>query len=162
MTGLPFHVALGADAATWAVWSVVIGLAGARWPDERLSRDGLVTRLRPREQDGRLYRRLGVRRWKRWLPDFGRFGGGRSKRPGRTRDPTAWRHLEIDSRRAELVHWLTLTALPVTLIWSGGLLAAAMIAYAAVANVPCIAAQRHNRSRLSGLHRRMSPASHSG
>jgi glycosyl-4,4'-diaponeurosporenoate acyltransferase len=155
---IPFWLAFWLDAGTWATWSVVTGLVGARWPDRRLAHDGMVTTLRRAEHQGRLYRHLGIRIWKRALPDLGRFGGGRSKRPGRTRDAARWEQLLVDTRRAELVHWAVVAALPVVLIWSGGVLALSMIAYALAANLPCVAAQRYNRARLTALADRSAQA----
>ncbi len=143
-----------ADAATWLVWSAVVGLVAARWSAERVARDGPLTRLRGFERGGRCYRWLGIRRWKPWLPDAGGFGGGRRKRLERRLDPASWTVLAGETRRAERVHWLIVIALPVTLVWSHGILAAAMVVYALVANGPCIAAQRYNRLRLLTLGER--------
>ena len=148
---LPIAAAILADAATWAAWSALMGLVGARWAATRIGRDGPLLTLRPFESGGSLYRRLGIRRWKSWLPDAGRFAGGRPKGLDRRLDPVEWRALAAETRRAERVHWLILLALPVTALWSRGLLLGAMVAYAAVANGPCIAAQRYNRLRLIAL-----------
>ncbi|MDQ6948731.1 MAG: hypothetical protein M3256_21360 [Actinomycetota bacterium] len=148
---LPVVIAVGLDAMLWAVWSVVTAVVGARWSMSRVGRDGPLTTLRSIEAGGRLYRRLGIRHWKRWLPDAGRFVGGRPKSLDRRLDPNGWTALAAETRRAERVHWLSALALPVTALWSHGVLLGAMVAYAVVANGPCIAAQRYNRLRLVAL-----------
>lgn len=149
---LPPAAAVAADVAVWAGWSAAVGWVGGRWSPERVARDGPITRLRAKEARGDLYRRTGIRRWKGWLPDAGGFAGGRGpKLLGRRLDPSAWETLAGETRRAERVHWLILLALPVTLAWSGGGLADAMVAYAVVANGPCIAVQRYTRARLQAL-----------
>lgn len=156
----PAYLAILADAAVWAGWSVVVGLIGARWSDERVGRDGPLTKLRRAEIDGDLYRRLGIRRWKPWLPDAGKFGGGRRKILEHRLDRRSWTTLAGETRRAERVHWLIIAGLPVTALWSRGLLLAAMVVYALVANGPCIAAQRYNRSRLTALQYRAGRRAH--
>jgi glycosyl-4,4'-diaponeurosporenoate acyltransferase len=153
VTDLSFWVALPVDAAIWLVWSLVVGWWAARLGAARVGADGWLTRLRPWERDGRAYARVGIRRWKGWLPDAGRFGGGRPKVLGRRRDPDAWRHLAAETRRAERVHWIVLLALPVEATLNAGIVLVPMAVYAVVANVPCIAVQRYNRGRLGVLLR---------
>ncbi len=151
---LPVLAAILVDALLWAGWSALVGVMGARWSDERVSRDGPLTTLRTFESGGGLYRRLGIRHWMRWLPDAGGFAGGRRKSFERRLDPAGWNALAGETRRAERVHWLITLALPVTAVWTRGVLLVAMAAYAVVANGPCIAAQRYNRLRLAALRGR--------
>lgn len=148
---LPFLAAVLADALLWAGWSTSVAVMGTRWSDERVGRDGPLTTLRAFESGGGLYRRLGIRHWKRWLPDAGGFAGGRRKSLDRRLDPAGWMALAGETRRAERVHWLITLALPVTAVWTQGVLLASMVTYAIVANGPCIAAQRYNRLRLAAL-----------
>ena len=148
---LPILVVILVDTLLWAGWSTLVGAVGAHWPDERVARDGPLTTARAFESGGELYRRLGIRRWKRWLPDAGGFAGGRRKRLDRRFDPAGWTALALETRRAERVHWLIMLALPVIALWTSGVLLGAMVAYATLANVPCIAAQRYNRLRLAAL-----------
>lgn len=157
---LPFLAAILADALLWAGWSAFVGVVGARWPDDRVGRDGPLTTLRAFESGGGLYRRVGIRHWKPWLPDAGGFAGGRRKRFERRLDPAGWTALAGETRRAERVHWLIMLALPVTALWSRGVLLGAMVVYAVVANGPCIAAQRYNRLRLVGLSGRANRRDH--
>ena len=73
--------------------STTAGWLGHRLDPRRLAHDGPVTRLRPREVDGRWYeRRWRIRRWKDRLPEAGAlFPGGFSKR---ALDHGAISHLE--------------------------------------------------------------------
>ncbi len=149
---LPVAATIGLDAGVWLAWSALVGWWAARLTPATLDRDTWLTRLRPWEADGRVYRRVGIRRWKGLLPDAGRFGGGRRKQLGhRRRDPAEWRALMAETRRAERVHWYIPVALVALVGWNSGVLLAAMIVYAVVANVPCIVTQRYNRARFSGL-----------
>jgi glycosyl-4,4'-diaponeurosporenoate acyltransferase len=148
------HLTIGwtvvVDCIAWAVISVTAGYAGFRWPAERLARDGAVTRLRGFEDRGRWYeRRWGIRSWKDRLPEAGAFfGDGFSKRGLRGRDAEHLERFVIETRRAELTHWAVLACGPLFFLWNPWGLGIVMVAYAVIANVPCIAVQRYNRARL--------------
>jgi glycosyl-4,4'-diaponeurosporenoate acyltransferase len=151
LASLPFWAALVIDGAIWAGWSVAVGWYAALLPMSAVDRDGWVTRLRPWERQGLAYAKVGIRRWKGRLPDAGRFGGGRRKQLTGRRDPAEWRIMAAETRRAERVHWLILLAFPVEAALHDGVILIPMAAYAVVANLPCIAAQRYNRGRLAAL-----------
>jgi len=53
--------------------------------------------------------------------------------------------------RAEFAHWLTMAGAPVFLLWNECWAELIMIVYALAVNLPCIIAQRYNRSRLRRL-----------
>lgn len=160
MAGVRWETAF-IDAGVWSGWSVLSAWIGSLWSMPRLGHDGWLTRLRPWETDGRLYRRLGIRRWKPLIPDLrGIFGGAARHGPRRhearrygapRRRRAEWEALAAETRRAERVHWLIMAAVPVLLVYNRGVLAAAMIGYAVVANGPCILIQRYNRLRLLRL-----------
>jgi glycosyl-4,4'-diaponeurosporenoate acyltransferase len=139
-----------ADSAVWAGWSAVVGYGAHRLPPRVVARDNRLTRLRAWERSGRAYEAIGIRRWKDRLPEAGAvFGGGVSKRalPGRRVDDLE--RFAAETRRAELVHWAIPLITPVFALWNPPALFAAMVAYAVVANAPCIAIQRFNRARLT-------------
>lgn len=137
------------DAVVWAGWSAVVGYAAHRLPLRLLDHDGPLTRLRRWERGGRAYERLGIRRWKDRLPEFGAgFRGGLSKRSLRSRGTPALARFAAETRRAELVHWGIPLVTPVFALWNPGWLLGAMVAYAVVANAPCLIVQRYNRGRL--------------
>ena len=154
MALLGFYPALAADAGIWAAWSVAVGCWAARLPDSVVGCDGPLTRLRGWERGGLVYARLGIRRWKGRLPDFGGVLGGQRKCLADRRDPGAWSKMAAETRRGERTHWLILLALPAEAVLRGGIILAPMAAYALVANLPCITAQRYNRGRLLALAER--------
>jgi glycosyl-4,4'-diaponeurosporenoate acyltransferase len=153
------NVALAlAGAGAWALWSTVCGYAAHRLPPRRLDHDGWLLRLRRPERDGRVYERaLRIKQWKDALPEAGSlFRGGFSKRRVTRHDRPYLERFLVATRRAELVHWaimalgavfVVLTAFDVMAWWLG----LAMVAYALVANVPCILVQRYNRARLERM-----------
>lgn len=143
------RLAVAIDAAVWATWSAVVGYAAHRLPLHRLAHDGPLTRLRPWERSGRAYERLGIRRWKDRLPEFGTvFRGGMSKRALPTRSTSDLARFVAETRRAEIVHWAIPAITPVFALWNPPWLLAVMAAYALVANLPCLLVQRYNRGRL--------------
>jgi len=94
----------------------------------------------------------GIRLWKRWIPDAGGvLPGGVSKASLVRRDLNTLRRLVLETRRAELVHWLLLAAVPLTALWlpPSGLLVNVLFALAF--NLPCLLLQRWNRARLQRL-----------
>lgn len=149
------------DAAVWASWGTLVGVVAARTPDARFAADGAITRIRRWERRGRTWERLGVRRWKHLVPDLGPLFGGRSKRRLGGRTPRALEHMVIETRRAELVHWLAPVPVVVMPWWNPGWLLLVMIGYAVVANVPCVVIQRHTRARLQHVLARATRAGRS-
>lgn len=138
------------DCAVWVFVGVTAGYVAYRWPASRLAHDGTVTRVRRFEQGGHWYeRRWHIRSWKDRLPEAGSFfAGGFSKRALKTRRSDHLRRFVVETRRAELTHWAVLAAGPFFFLWNPWWLAVVMVAYAVIANVPCIVVQRYNRARL--------------
>ena len=136
------------DAACWAVWSTICGYVAHRLPPSRLARPPRST---PRRVE-RFETGLRIKVWKDWLPEAGSlFRGGFSKRHLQAHDRAYLERFAIETRRAELAHWAILALGPFFFLWNPSWLALAMLAYAVVANVPCIAVQRYNRARLGAL-----------
>ncbi len=148
------------DAGVWASWSAVCGYVAHRIPAARLSRDRGLFRILRFETGGRVYERvLHIKRWKDRLPEAGAlFRGGFSKRRVPTADRAYLGRFAVETRRAELTHWLILAASPWFFLWNPWWLGLAMLGYGVVANVPCLAIQRYNRARLLRMILRPSTA----
>lgn len=135
-----WYEAVAADAGAWAVW----GLATS-WVAHRV---GPVRLPAPKPWERRVYRRvLRVHRWKHRLPDAGSF----DKRRVGGRSTERLEAYAAEARRAELVHWLGLVAVPAFALWNPPGLVAANLAYALGANGPCLVSLRYNRGRLEGV-----------
>ena len=134
----------------WAVLGTATGYVMHRLPVGRFDHDNVLTRLRPREADGRVYeRRLAIRRWKRWLPEGGDvFEGGFNKSTLGRRDSSNLQRFVAETRRAEMTHWVTMFYGPLFWLWSSWWMGGVMVAFGVVANVPCLVTQRYNRARL--------------
>ncbi len=138
------------DSCAWAAIQLGLVLIANRIPARRL-----IVRPRNWERNGRVYDWLGVRWWKRRLPDAGGWSAhGFSKRELRSRSKPELDRFAREARRGELVHWCAIGMLPLFALWNTrpGMLINAT--YAVVANLPCIIAQRYNCARLARLVRR--------
>lgn len=143
---------VAANVAFWAVVHAATGYLVHRLPAARLAGDGWLWRARRAERDGRLYEHLRIRAWKDRLPEAGAlFAGGTAKRHLPDRTTAGLARFAIETRRAELGHWLALVAGPVAVLWNPPVGAAAMVGYGVVVNLPFIAIQRYNRQRIQRI-----------
>ena len=140
--------------AFWLLASLLVGSLANQLPSAWLQ-DSLDEGRRPRRskptapKTGRSTGPVGIRRWKRWIPDAGdALPGGVRKATLVRRDRAALQRLVLETRRAELVHWLLLPAGLVTALWlpTPGVLVNLLFALAI--NLPCLLLQRFNRARL--------------
>ena len=144
------------DVAVWAVGGTVTGYVTHRLGPDAFKRDGWLTRLRPFEADGRFYEEtLHIKQWKGRLPEAGDlFRDGYDKRVVTRADLPRY---VIETRRAEYTHWAIMAAAPLFLLWNPFLVWWAMVAYALIANLPCLVIQRYNRARVLRILGRRRP-----
>jgi glycosyl-4,4'-diaponeurosporenoate acyltransferase len=143
------------DVVAWAAFHAGTGYLVHRLPARLFEHDTWLTRPRSFEGRGEFYvRRLRIKRWKRHLPEAGAlFTGGFDKRHLRATDMVYLLTHARETRRAELGHWLAAACAPLFFLWNPWPVGVVMLAYAAAANGPCIAAQRYNRLRLHRIVR---------
>ena len=145
---------VAANVVAWGAIHAGTGYLVHRLPVDRLRRDGWLLRERRVERGGRRYERVGIRRWKDRLPEAGAvFAGGTSKRsiPG---GRAGLDRFVVETRRAEVGHWLAMACGPVAALWNPPLGAGLMVAYGVAVNAPFIAIQRYNRMRAARVRRR--------
>lgn len=149
---IPTWAIVAANVGFWAVVHAGTGYLVHRLPAHRLADDGWLHRPRATERGGDLYVRLGIRRWKDRLPEAGAlFAGGLSKRHLPSTGDAGLERFAVETRRAELGHWLALAAGPVSIAWNPPVGAAAMVTYGVAVNAPFIAIQRYNRLRVARI-----------
>jgi glycosyl-4,4'-diaponeurosporenoate acyltransferase len=148
---VPQWAMVALDVGVWGAWSALVGWWAHRRSLDAFETDSWLYSTRRLER-GAFYDALRIRRWKDRLPEAGNvFAGGFSKRTLRTRDPAALTRFVAETRRAEWAHWVIMLATPVFLLWSWPWVELVMVAYALIANLPCILVQRYNRIRLHAL-----------
>lgn len=143
---------VAANVVAWGCIHAGTGWYAHRLPPERIRRDTLLWREWAWERQGRIYEKLGIRRWKDRLPEAGDvFPGGVSKRRLASYDDSGLVGFAAETRRAELGHWLAVVASPVFALWNQLPIVAVMVAYGLAANLPFIAIQRYNRQRIARI-----------
>jgi len=136
------------DVVMWAAIHSATGYFVHHLPATRLG-DGWLFRERRIERDGTLYtRRFHIKVWKDRLPEAGAlFPGGVSKRSLPSPAAGGLPRFVIETRRAELGHWLAVACSPIFAIWNPWHATVLLIGYGLASNLPCIAIQRYNRIR---------------
>lgn len=148
-------------SAIWVVFHFGAGTLAHHLPTGFFNGLPLVSRTYGWEDDGRVYRRLGIRRWKDRLPEAGRFyAGGFSKRHLEDHNPAYLQRFILETSRAEFSHWLTWALALTFFAWNPWPIGVAMLMYGAATNLPFIVIQRYNRPRLARtLRARRAPGS---
>jgi glycosyl-4,4'-diaponeurosporenoate acyltransferase len=152
----PVTVAL--DVAVWGAVHAGTGYFVHRLPatTRALAEDRWWSRTRSFERDGRFYeQRFGIKRWKDRVPEAGAlFDAGVSKRALPARDRAGLQRFVVETRRAELGHWLAAAAGPLFALWNPPAVAVVMVCYGIGINAPFVAIQRYNRARVARVLRR--------
>ena len=151
----PGPLLLALDVGAWAVVHSVTGYAVHRLPVRRLDHDTWLFRAHRFERDGRFYRdTLHIHRWKDALPEAGGlFRGGVSKRHLPSADSGGLERFAVETRRAELGHWLAAAGGPLFALWNPAPIAVVMLVYGVGVNLPFVAIQRYNRLRITRVRR---------
>lgn len=140
-----------------AIYLALIGICSsfaALLPRQWFHADRFPFRAYPWEQDGAIYERIGVRRWKDRLPDMSRILPWLDKKQ-LTTAPTAAQaqRMIAETCVAEMVHIvLSLLTLACILIWPHGGFGLSIV-YILIGHIPYIIIQRYNRPRLVRMHR---------
>lgn len=146
---LPWWAVVVGNTVFWPTWTLGIGYLAQRLPSNTFANDNWLTRARPFERDGGLYRdELAIHRWKDRLPEAGALFGGMNKRRLAAVDAAYVDAFVRESRRAEQAHWAMVSGVLLTLAWNPRLAWPINCAVAVASNAPCIAVQRYNRGRL--------------
>ena len=99
---------------------------------------------------------LLIKQWKNLLPDGAKWiGGAFHKSQMRATDPAYLNRFIVETWRGELCHCGALLFVPVFCLWNPWWGNCVILAYAIIANLPCLIAQRYNRLRLRHLLARM-------
>lgn len=141
------------DFSLWALIHITIGYVLSRMSESHFTRDVWPYRETWLELKGRLYVLLGIKKWKRLLPDGAKLidRNGFLKRKFESTDINYIKKFIIETRRAELVHLIHFPFLIVFFLFNPLAGDIIMIVYAFFFNVPCLMSQRYNRKRLMKL-----------
>jgi len=146
------------------IWIVILNVL--LWPVMQLALAWGFTRLpascfkppaSPAFETAALYEKVVlIKHWKNLLPDgAGWLSGGFTKSAMTSTDPEYLRRFIVETWRGELCHSCALLLVPVFFLWNPWWGDCVILAYALIANLPCLIAQRYNRLRLRHLLVRM-------
>jgi glycosyl-4,4'-diaponeurosporenoate acyltransferase len=147
---LPTYVTILLDCILWFAIHMSMAYIGLRMPDRIFEEDKGIYKARKWEEGGAFYQRVfRVKRWKTKLPDGGSiFKEGFAKKRLAQNNTAYFKQFVIETRRAELAHYLQILVSPVFFLFNEVWVGYVMILYAIAANIPCIIVQRYNRPRL--------------
>lgn len=99
-----------------------------------------------------IYNKLQIKRWKDKVPDGGDWvKGGIKKRNIKITNQEGLSRLYLETKRAELSHWLQIIPAPIFFTFNDLISGSFMIFYAFCFNLPFIIIQRYNRKRIEGI-----------
>ena len=143
------------DVVAWGAIHAGAGYVAHQMSVAWLSGDRWLFRERRVERGGRLYAQtLRISRWKDRLPEAGAlFPGGISKRRVTASEQGGLGRFVVETRRAELAHWLAAWPGVVFALWNPPAVVPVMVAYGLAVNLPFIGVQRYNRVRAARVLR---------
>jgi glycosyl-4,4'-diaponeurosporenoate acyltransferase len=150
---LPVLPLILANIVAWLAIHMGVAWLGTQIPGRHFRSDQWLYRPRSWEMQGRVYQRaVRVNAWKSLLPDGAAlFRKGFRKKHLLSRDREYLANFARETCRGEAVHWVVLGSSGLFFLWNPWWAGLVMVAYALVANVPCILVQRHNRFRISRM-----------
>jgi len=124
--------------------------ACTRIPLQNFNPGNRFFRLKKWENNGKFYEKFfRIKSWKEKVPDGARlFKGGFPKKNLEQSDFGYLNTFMLETCRGELTHWLQILPVWVFFLWNVWWAGLIMVAYALLANIPCILLQRYNRARL--------------
>jgi glycosyl-4,4'-diaponeurosporenoate acyltransferase len=146
-------ILLAVNVVAWLALHMGVAWGGTRLPPSWFPPGAWLFHPRRFERGGKLYERLfRVKQWKDAVPDGAAwFRGGFPKATFARNDPAYVERFVVETCRGELVHWVVFLCAWLFFLWNPPWAGWIMVAYGALANVPCIIIQRYNRSRLRRL-----------
>lgn len=152
---LPIPLLLIVNIVIWFSCHMLISLFAMKIPDEWFIKNKALFKKLKWEKDGQVWDDIfSIRKWKSKLPDASQFmKKAYNKKSMRNIRLDSLHKFIIETRRAELTHWISMLPAPLFFIWNPVWAGLIMIIYALVANLPFILAQRYNRPRLERIYR---------
>lgn len=142
------------DLGILVALTLLIGFIAPRCPDRWFSRDIGPLRL-TRADSVRLYRRLGIPWFSRWLPEGGSWLGGASKGALFGRDRASLEAYLVEVRRGEWVHLLCALTWLVIVPFNPWQLVLLWFLIVGVGNMVFFLVLRYNQVRITSLLKRM-------
>ena len=139
-----------------AALGILSHFVGQALPRAWFSAEKFPYRTAKWEKGGKVYEKLGIKRWKDFLPDMSRIMPDMVKKKVTKQSREQGMGVLIaETCVAECVHfWLIILSLGIFAFWRGGWAAVFWLVYNILGNVPFMIIQRYNRPRLVLLEQR--------
>ncbi|HKK96501.1 MAG TPA: hypothetical protein VJ916_09350 [Anaerovoracaceae bacterium] len=134
----------------WPTFQFIASRIANKLPISFYNDNNVLFKTKKWEKGGSFYQTyFRIKSWKEYMPDSSFFNKNKyaKKRITDFSDENLYRFL-IESRKAELVHILSVLPFWVWIIISRVEVMLLMLLYALIANIPCIIIQRYNRPRI--------------
>ncbi|WP_208560402.1 glycosyl-4,4'-diaponeurosporenoate acyltransferase [Marinilactibacillus kalidii] len=144
------------NVVVWFVIHLGMSLILLKAPNHFFERNEYLKKLfatRKWEKEGQFWESYtAVKNWKDKLPDGASLIGlGYKKKHLQSISEVDYDRFILETKRAELTHWLILLPAPLFFFWNPLGAAWLNIIYAVIVNVPFIIIQRYNRPRLERI-----------
>ncbi|UJL46158.1 glycosyl-4,4'-diaponeurosporenoate acyltransferase [Virgibacillus sp. NKC19-16] len=145
------------DIIVWGFFHLGISWLTLKMPIRWFEKNSFLYSIQAWEQGGQFWQKhFRVKKWKSVVPDGAKlFKQGFEKRELSKKDRSFLVTFILESRRAELTHWLCIPPAILFFLWNPPWAGWIMIAYAVLVNVPIIILQRYNRARLERVVKMM-------
>lgn len=139
-----------------AALGILSHFVGQALPRAWFSAERFPYRAAEWENGGKVYEKLGIKRWKDFLPDMSRIMPDMVKKKVTKQSREQGMGVLIaETCVAECVHfWLIVLSLGIFSFWRGGWAVVFWLVYNILGNVPFMIIQRYNRPRLVLLEQR--------
>lgn len=153
MISFPLFWTIVIDIVAWVFFHLAISALCLRLPLKTFQNNAFWSRIYPWEKSGALWHKLfRVKAWKGRLIDGATlFKSGYQKKTLHGKGKKDLQMFAVETKRAELTHWLSILPAPLFFLWNPALVGWLMIAYAVVFNLPFIVTQRYNRGRINKM-----------
>ena len=141
------------NVLAWGFFHLIISVFCFLIPFQYFQRSSSLFKIAFWESSGQLWQNLtSVKKWKGSIPDGARllkFGYEKKTLHGFNNENL--QRFSIETKRAELTHWLSILPAPLFFLWNPVWAGWVMILYALVFNIPTIIVQRYNRARIETI-----------
>jgi glycosyl-4,4'-diaponeurosporenoate acyltransferase len=138
------------DIVAWLFFHMAISALCLKLPAAVFQNNAFWSRIYSWEKSGEIWQQLfRVKAWKGRLIDGATlFKRGYQKKSLHGTGREDLETFAMETKRAELTHWLSIVPAPLFFLWNPPLVGWLMIVYAVAFNLPLIITQRYNRGRI--------------
>lgn len=138
------------DSAAWLFFHLAISIFTLHLPKHFFLTANFLYRTREWEAEGQFWQtHFNVKKYAKIIPEGSRIlGSGFYKRKLQHKEMTYLETFTLETKRAELTHWLSILPSGLFFLWNPVWAGWIMVIYALMFNVPIIMVQRYNRARL--------------